>query len=115
MIRIRQPNSIEIDNLKIDFLISSSGFETRAIAQSKTLATKATYKVALAFNSEMDDPVRKYNDEFFTQLGFALIGINSEERTNSQLEEIIHKIELRLSEKDETIVYIDYSSMTKNW
>lgn len=115
MLKISQPKAIELANLQIDFLIVVSGYESRAITQAERFACQSINRIALGFSSEKEDSVRKQNDYELTKLGFIIPIIDGEEPINSELNRIIKEIEKYTLNKTHTNVFIDYSSMTRNW
>ena len=113
--KLRQPETDTLENLNIDFFIVSSGFESRVTTQAVKYSRFAKEKIALAFNSEMDDPIRIENDHTLSMLGFSLSVVDGEELTNLKLNQIVNQIDEYAKVNDNAIVYIDYSSMTRNW
>jgi hypothetical protein len=115
MITLRQLNFSEVKNQHFDFYIAASGFEERASYQSKEFVGHVENKIVLAFTSEMDDPNRKLNDMFFNNNNFTSYLIDGEEPDNKVLEKIVDDIMELLERNTNVNVYIDYSSMTRNW
>lgn len=116
MIKILQhPFDDIVGNHPIDFLIVASGYESRCVFQAKKLFKQSTKKFALGFKGEQNDSNRIKHDEDLSNLNFESLLIDAEE-SPSELESIIDKIDnYAASKKDSTVVYIDYSSMTRNW
>lgn len=114
MINISQVKFENLD-ISIDYLIVSSGYESRAIFQSEKIYQLAKEKICLGFNNEVEDSIRVYNDNIFKNLGFKNIHINGEDSINSELQKILDGIEYSIQLYNEVVVYIDYSCMTKNW
>lgn len=115
MLKIRQPKESEISHRIIDLFITASGFESRANFQAIKFASFAKERISLGFNSEMDDEIRKLNDNFYISNNFSLSIVDGEGSINTFLNEIIDKICFLAKTDRQVLIYIDYSCMTKNW
>ena len=116
MINLKQINSDELNLLKLDFFIASSGFESRAIAQTEKYSQNSNIKIVLGFSNELDDETRIYNDSIFEKNNFSeQIIMQGEEKSIEELNKIINTIDNYSNNQECTRVYIDYSCMTRNW
>jgi len=113
MIKIEQISSEDALLQNYNLFIVASGFEKRATLQGEKYSGHANRKIALAFNNERDDVVRLQNDEIFHERGFEPIILDGEETDYDVLKKIIQ--ESFKTKQSELNIYIDYSSMTKNW
>ena len=108
-----QKNNLPFD--KIDIFIGATGFEERSIYQANLLLDKISYGVILGFENEKENSIRKSNDKFFLSNDFEIIESKVEEYRNNSLVRIAFEIKQIALSKKRVNVYIDYSSMTKNW
>lgn len=115
MITINQLHYPEVQNKIFDFFIAASGFESRASFQAKEFIGIARSKIVLGFKSESGHPNRLINDNYFKKNGFEFIIIDSEVADNMKLKDIVDRINQVAIKQTNVDVYIDYSSMTKNW
>lgn len=114
MVAVSQFKFSELELTYFDAMIVASGFESRASFQVKKFRTLPKEKIALCFDNEVSDKTRKKNDLFFKSKGFELITISNEQDNIELLQTILDKI-IYSSSEDCIRIYIDYSSMIRNW
>jgi len=112
---VNQHNFDYISEKDFDLFIVASGFEQRAIFQSQRYKGKAKRKLAFAFNNEVDNPNRIINDFFLKNEGFDLITIDGDTSELFYMEDLLNEIINENEKKEQIDIYIDYSSMTRNW
>ncbi len=115
MIKIKQLKEEDILNSGIDLFVGASGFESRSIFQAGRLMKVINQKLILGFDNERENPIRKLNDKFLEQNGFEIKITSGEDINNASLNFVLQKIAELINTKENLSVYIDYSSMTKNW
>ena len=113
--KLQQLELKDISHMEFDAIIAASGFEQRASYQATLLHTRSTRKIVLAFDKEMENKNRKLNDKIFRERGFKIFRKDGQkvdyEFFNSLIEEIIKNS----ISPNEVNIYVDYSSMTRNW
>lgn len=114
MIKINQIKKESIDK-EIDLYIAASGFESRSIEQTKYFFKKSKLKFALGFKNEKEHKTRILNDAFFKAKGFEVLLSDESDINSPALQKVLLHINRLLESKDNIIVYVDYSCMTKNW
>jgi hypothetical protein len=114
MIRIKQLEFKSILEKEFDLIITASGFEIRSTFQASKIKLQNARKISLGFPSEMDDSIRKSNDDFFRKNEFEIIISDSQESNSGFFMNLIDQF-LSQTNKEEVAVYIDYSCMTRNW
>jgi len=112
---IKQYKFLDIKEKLFDAIIVSSGFESRASYQSMQFESLPVAKIALCFDSETSDKTRKLNDAYFVEREFEMITVNSDVNSLELFTGLIKKIIDNSVDKDEICIYIDYSSMVRNW
>lgn len=108
-----QLSSAYLNTQQFDAIIAVSGYECR----STYLATSMNIsgipeKIVFAYKEFNECPTRRINDQQFSDLGFVLYNVSSQE--TSLLPGILENLFNRLSKPDLNIL-IDYSSMSKLW
>ncbi len=105
----------DVKLMSFDAIIVASGFEDRASYQSKEFESLPSKKIALCFDTESEDEIRQKNDDFFRRKGFEMIQMNSDIENLHKLQVTIENIVGSYPEKKDIRIYIDYSSMIRNW
>lgn len=100
--------------INFDLFICASGFETRSTFQARHISNVGR-KICIGFNNEIDNLVRKENDDFFIKNKFEIINCSVEDNISENIGVLIKDIDKVLNYSRELNVFIDYSSMTKNW
>tara|TARA_B100001146_G_scaffold225178_2_gene247312 strand:+ start:31819 stop:32745 length:927 start_codon:yes stop_codon:yes gene_type:complete len=103
-------NITDLPFKKIDLFIGASGYEARSTFQAKSLSSIIKKGVVLGFKNAKEHPFRIKNDLFFQENGFEIIETDVEDLINRKLEKLFKIIE----KDDQLVIYIDYSSMSKN-
>jgi hypothetical protein len=112
---ITQLNFDSLENKNFDYFIAASGFESRATFQAKKYKGIAKKKLVIGFCNEMDDSNRIENDSFFKEADFKSIIVSKDEVDVTIFKEIVFDVFSDFESQDHLDIYIDYSSMTKNW
>lgn len=111
-----QNNNLPFDDLnRLNLFIGASGFEDRGVYQAELLSDKIEKGIVLGFENVKNNKIRKRNDAFFTKNNFEILESKTEDYKNGSLKRIIYEINQLALKSNEVNVYIDYSSMTKNW
>lgn len=115
MIEINQYKLSDISEWKFDLFIAASGFESRAIFQSSILKNIPKRRFSLGFNNETKDSTRLINDEFFKENNFIQTVLDGDTTDLTQLSKILNETFESSKSNGECNIYVDYSSMTRNW
>jgi hypothetical protein len=100
---------------KIDLFIGASGFETRSIFQFEEFKDLIQSGIIIGFNRFKDLDVRKFNDSKFEKSGLTILQVNEEDKVKISLSSISKKISDLLNSVENPNIFLDYSSMTRNW
>lgn len=103
-----------LSKINFDLFICASGFETRSTFQASYISNVGR-KICIGFDNEKDNLERKKNDDFFIKNNFEILNCSVEENISKNIGALLKDIEMMLADSKELKVFIDYSSMTKNW
>ena len=88
MIKLKSINHQELKEVRFDFLIVASGYETRCRFLSESFNLNAFNKFSLGFENEKDDLIRLTNDEYFSQNNFISLELKAQDSRNQELEKL---------------------------
>jgi len=115
MYNISQVNFEDISD-SIDIFIAASGYESRCTLQAKSISKPWTKSFILGFKEFHDNDVRIENDAFFKNHNPVYSSINSKVDLDRIVKMIFKSLDETTEQLNEKInVYVDYSSMPKNW
>jgi hypothetical protein len=114
MIKTAQYNFDEATDMKFDAIIAASGYEKRCTYQSERLKGETDKRIILAFDKDLESSNRKKNDKTFKDLGFKIFRKDGQKIDLDFFSKLISDI-ICASSEDDVNIYVDYSSMTRNW
>ncbi|TQI71434.1 hypothetical protein JM79_2367 [Gramella sp. Hel_I_59] len=114
MFKVQHFEKLENIN-KIDLFIGASGFENRATFQANKFRSIIKNGLVICFDHYKNSKNRIKNDTRYKQLGFEFYLAEEHENETLFLNKISLAVEKVISENDDPVIYLDYSSMSRNW
>src|SRR5688572_19111142 len=104
----------DVLDLHFDAIVAASGYERRCTFQARKLRSDAARKIVLGFDKDLESENRKINDKTFKDLGYKIFRKDGQKIDLDFFTKLISDI-VSNSKESEVNIYVDYSSMTRNW